>query len=54
MTATVISASITMSVRNFTNMEFFFRARRDHEMSVADGSILNEIIPILPKQTRSF
>ena len=55
MTATVISASITMSVRNITNMEFFCSCpTRSRDVRFADSSILNEIIPILPKQTRSF
>ena len=53
---TVISASTMISVRNFTSMELiiFVRVPRDREMSFADRSILNTIIPILPKQTRSF
>ena len=52
----MISASTMMCVRNFTNMELiiFVRVPRDREMSFADSSILNTIIPILPKQTRSF
>ena len=51
---TVISAPVMMSVQNIANIEFFFRVRRDREMSFTGSSILNEIIPILPKQTRSF
>ena len=32
----------------------FFRVRHDRETSFAGSSTLNEIIPILPEQTRSF
>ena len=54
MAVRVISAFIMMSVRNITNMDFFFRVRRDHEISFAGRYILNETSPIQPKQTRSF
>ena len=54
MAVTVISAPVMMSVQNIANIEFFFRVRRDREMSFTGSSTLNEIIPILPKQTRSF
>ena len=35
MTISVISTPIMMSVRNITDMEFFFRVQRDREMSFA-------------------
>ena len=35
MTVSVISVPIMMSVRNITDMEFFFRVQRDREMFFA-------------------
>ena len=55
MIVTVTSASIMVFVWNITNMEFPFGVQRDDKMAFSvDSTILNEIIPILPKQTRSF
>ena len=43
----MISAPIMMSVRNFTDMDFFFRVQRDREMSFAGSGSLNKILEII-------